>query len=100
MCPVCYRDELCGAYLPCGHGLCRRCASLWFMRSSTCPTCRAPIGVEFGLGHFHEELTKLRRLVDGYECNLHVDILIHEGGITSFKKNPLLKDNDDVQSAD
>ena len=34
----------------------------------------------------------------GYDCRIRVDVLIHTG-ITSFKKNPLLKNTNDVRPA-
>jgi len=40
-CPVCLGDNNVDRALPCGHGLCRSCATAWLNRCATCPLCRA-----------------------------------------------------------
>jgi hypothetical protein len=40
-CPVCLGDNSVECALPCGHGLCKSCATAWLNRCATCPLCRA-----------------------------------------------------------
>ena len=42
-CPICYESMIELEQLTCGHNICDCCSNRWFVRSNTCPMCRAPV---------------------------------------------------------
>lgn len=91
-CPVCYERKL-GAFFVCGHGLCKLCASRWFLTRDTCPVCRHDVGPSFcdadHVVHAEGERQKMLALGERYSLTFEKNLYItSDGGVVSwFKKN-------------
>ena len=63
ICPICYDFIFHKTFVePCNHFFCKKCISIWYKKSKTCPYCRSDIKGFFEENfHFHTEKKLYKR---------------------------------------